>query len=411
MRKFVLKKEKIILLIFTIAFFLLFLNDHTIYSVFFDNYTSILTVIAALLFIIGIFLVGKIYSNVKFWISIVLWLICVTISCVLYGVNRMYYVRIVYWFVVIFSITSIYLCGIDFKKIFYNVAKIFLIWALVNYCINLYGIEKLPITDTASELLYKWYDVNLYQFFFSKCFSHLTIGGMSFLRLDRPFGEPGIAQMYFNFAILYILFCSNEKKSKKNFWLVLFSAGSLLSFSLTGYIIYLFLFLVYFYKKKRYSLVFIMSFISFIIVLLMFTAKTETFSYSDRSADLRLMLNTIMTNLPFGIGLGNANSIDRAMFNELGDLSVGFYCGLLYPLSEYGLFGLLYYFILLYSIFHFSREKEACVAFAIYILITLFTEPQADEPFIVAFLISGLVLYSEEKKYNFDIPKLTIGEE
>ena len=213
-------KNRVIGIILTIAFILLFLNDHTVYSVFFDNYTSKFTIVSACLFVIAFLLVGKIYTNWKFWISFSLWIFCVTISCLLYGFNRMYFVRVVYWLVIVFSISSMYLAKIDFRNIFYNVARVFLIWALLNYVVNLLGLNIFPITATSTEQLYNWYNVDLYVFLFSKCYSHIYLGNISILRLDRPFGEPGIAQMYFNYAIVYLLFLSKQTKYKKVFWFI-----------------------------------------------------------------------------------------------------------------------------------------------------------------------------------------------
>ena len=79
-----------------------------------------------------------------------------------------------------------------------------------------------------------------------------------------------------------------------------------------------------------------------------------------------------------------------------------FIAGLLYPLAQYGIFGLVYYYALYKSILHLDNykgeNKISQVAFAVFILMTLLTEPQADEPIILCFIFDGIIRWIKNEK-------------
>ena len=389
------KKRALINIFATLSLFFLFLNDHTVYSVFFDSITSIFTILSVFFLGICLLIVRKIYAEVNFYFILFLWSISVLISCLWYGLTRIVYVRFAYWMLVVLFVTTIYIANVDFKKILYNVVRIYVIWSLVNYLLNITFLEYLPITATSSKLLYNWYNINLYGHLFSKSYTHLTIGNLSILRLDRPFGEPGIAQMYFNFGFIYA--CFFEKKYKKKiFWIFVFTLGIVLSCSLTGYVIYFVLSMIYFLSinKKTYFIVF--GTIAIIVFLVMLIDKFGTISYEDRSQDLIFMFNTIIDNFPLGIGLGNTSTLKHNVIESTGEVSIGFYCGLLYPFAQFGIFGFIYYYFMFREISHFYINKYVCMSFGFFLLITLFTEPQADEPFIMIFIIDSVLKLVEK---------------
>ncbi len=391
---------KKIISFFSVVFFIfIFLNNHTIYSLSFENSGDIFLIVAILSLFVVILLTQKLYFNKKFYTIILFWFISVAIPCLLSGITRLSIVRCCYWFALLIMIGCLYVAKIDYKKIFYIVCKIFCIWSLLCYFYTIFNLDFLPVTNVATEKMYNWFTVNLYGYVISNPLSHFSFGNISFLRLDRPFGEPGIAQMYFNFGLIYSLFIEKNKKSK-NIWSLIFILSVLLSFSTTGILILLTIVLIYIIMKKKYFILFPMFLIAATIACIMIYQKKGTVSYEDRSGDIMFMLKTIFNNLPFGIGIGNTDLLEHNIIASTGTVSIGFYCGLLYPLAEYGILGIVYYIILFNSFKKFSENKYLRIAFSMFVIFTLFTEPDADECFIIAFLYSGLIEFCKLNNQN-----------
>ncbi|MGN0807263.1 MAG: hypothetical protein ACI4MN_02320 [Candidatus Coproplasma sp.] len=392
-----LNKKQLIMFFSTLAFLFLFLNDHTVYSVFFEKTTDYFLIIAVIFATIAIFLSGKLYASLNYWGILFIWGALILMSCLSYGLTSMVLVRFSYWIFVAIVISVLYVQNIDYKKCFYNICKVFCVWGLLCYFYEAFNLSFLPVTHVSDNLLYNWFEVELYGFIISKPFTHISIGSLSLLRLDRPFGEPGIAQMYFNFGLLYCLFINSDKKHRK-LWIFLFSISTLLSFSLIGYVIFFFIIISYCVYKKRYSLLLFLSIIASILMIFMIVNKMDSVSYEDRTQDFVFMFETIFNNLPLGIGLGNTDTLQHYEIASTGQVSIGFYCGLLYPFAQFGIFGIIYYIALAWAIKYFSKNKYTCFAFAAFILFTLLTEPQADEPIIVVFLFDALIRRIEQKK-------------
>lgn len=387
---------------FSILFFLfIFLNDHTIYSDFFGSVGSVFLIIATISLAIVCVLSRKMYSNNKMWLILLLWLFSVLIPCLMAGITKLVYVRICYWTASLIALLVLYKNNIDYKEVLLNVVKILCIWCLINYLYTILEFDFLPVTNVSDELLYNWYSVELNGFLIYKNLVSFTFGTLKIIKLYSPLGEPGIACMYFNFAVMYILFFQ-EKNKRNKIWLFIFSLAIFLSVSLIGIIVYFAILMYYMFYRKQYALIFVFGIISVAIAMVLIIQKIGTLSYTNRTSDFGFMYNTIINNLPFGIGLGNIDSLEKTLTIAYETEGVGFYCGLLYPLAQFGVFGLVYYFMMLKSIKFFSEIKYARNAFALYILLTLLTQPQADECFIVCFLFSGLILYTNKrmrKKY------------
>lgn len=389
-------KERTLRILSVLFFIFIFLNDTTVYNVYFEEFSDIFIIFSCIVLFIFIIITGKIFVNLKYWAFIIFWLFTVTLSCSLAGISRMFYIRICYWTVTVLMITHMYIAKINFKSILYSVCKIFCIWCLICYFYTSLELSFLPITHTSDKLAYNFYQINLHGFFISNPISHMTIPGIfSLYRLDRPFGEPGIAQIFMNYGIIYYFFFSSQNKKEK-IWFCLFTIGSILTFSLTGYIILLSIFMLKIYKEKKYMLFFFFAIIAGFIAAVMIAQKITTFSYSDRTNDYSVMMKTIVDNLPFGIGIGNVSKFSNLEVQDKSELSIGFYCGLLYPLMQYGILGIVYYYALYKSIKYISytdskEKKISNIAFLVFVMITLLTEPQADEPIIVSFIFDGLI--------------------
>ena len=316
------------------------------------------------------------------------------LCCCLTGLNNFVFVRLSYWSVILLVICILKASDVDYVEVLFLVTKIYCIWGLICYLYTLLNLSFLPTTNVSTSLLYKWYKIELFGFVISKPITHLTLGAVSLLRLDRPFGEPGIAQMYYNFGLICVLFYFQKIKKKWSnwVWMILFSIAIILSFSLTGYFIYLVIIMVYLLSRKMYKLFSLFVLLALAVAYTMVTQKVDTVSYSDRLQDYSFMFNTIFQNLPFGIGIGNTGMLEHYVVAQTGEKAIGFYCGLLYPLAQYGFLGFFYYYVLIRSGRHFSKNIYTNVALIIYLILTLLTEPQAEEPFIVCILLGGLLL-------------------
>ena len=224
----------------------------------------------------------------------------------------------------------------------------------------------------------------------------------SIYRLDRPFGEPGIAQIFMNYGIIYNLFFINKNERQRK-WIILFVIGSILSFSLIGYLILLFIIFLKLFREKKYGMCLVCIVPAVIIGSIMVIQKMTTLSYNDRVNDYSFMFETIVENFPFGIGIGHTGELEHTIL-ENDSTSIGFYCGVLYPLAQYGIFGLIYYWALFKGIHNIINnqtryeKKFSNIIFAIFIVLTLLTEPQADEPLILCFIFDGLQRYFNTKK-------------
>ena len=389
-----IKKSKIVFLLSVLFFFFLFLNDNTIYSMYFRNISSSFLVLSVVFLILLFFVSRKILFVKRFFIFVSIWLLSIFLCCCLTGLNNFVFVRLSYWSVILLVICILKASDVDYVEVLFLVTKIYCIWGLICYLYTLLNWSFLPTTNVSTSLLYKWYKIELFGFVISKPITHLTLGAVSLLRLDRPFGEPGIAQMYYNFGLICVLFYFQKIKKKWSnwVWMILFSIAIILSFSLTGYFIYLVIIMVYLLSRKMYKLFSLFVLLALAVAYTMVTQKVDTVSYSDRLQDYSFMFNTIFQNLPFGIGIGNTGMLEHYVVAQTGEKAIGFYCGLLYPLAQYGFLGFFYYYVLIRSGRHFSKNIYTNVALIIYLILTLLTEPQAEEPFIVCILLGGLLL-------------------
>jgi len=389
-----IKKSKIVFTLSVVFFLFLFLNDNTIYSLYFRNYSSMFLLLSIVVLFFLLFISHKILLIKRYMTFIFVWLLAVLLSCCLNGLNNFVFVRLSYWSVVLVAICVIKANGIDYIEVLYVITKVYCVWGLICYLYTVFNFSFIPVTDVSSSLLYKWYKIELYGYIISKPITHLSVGSISLLRLDRPFGEPGIAQMYYNFGLLCNLFYFNNMKQKKVkwFWFILFSLATILSFSLTGYFIYLVIIMIYLLYRKKRKLFLLFLLLSLVVAYTMVTQKVDTVSYSDRLQDYTFMFDAIIHNLPFGIGIGNTGNLDHYIVAETGEKAIGFYCGLLYPLAQYGFLGFFYYYVFIRTGKSFSNNIYANVVFWVYMSLTLLTEPQAEEPFIMCLLFGGLLL-------------------
>ena len=395
-------KNNLVIFFSTIFIFFILLNDHTFYSDYFDNISTLFLVLSFASLLVVVCLIHKMFLNPTLLIIVLVWSLCVLIPCVIAGANRMLFVRFAYWITIFIFLCLLHSGKVDYKIVLFKVFKIYCIWCLITYFYCIFNLDFLPKTLTSDKLLYNWYSVDFYGWIIYKPVVKFTIGDFSVIKLYSPFGEPGLVQMYFNFSLIYLLYFKETKTIKRRkIWIFLFAISILLSFSMIGIVIMMISFIFYFKKKKRYILLVLAAAIGIVVFTQLIYQKIGTDSFGQRSNDYLIMFDEIEKNFPFGIGLGNISSLDYSK-NQINQYyeSFGFYSGLLYPILQYGIFGFAYYIMLVVALCRFSKNNTTNFVFASFLLLTLLTQPQADECFILMFLFQGAISISVNKNYQ-----------
>ena len=378
----------------SILFFLfIFLNDHTVFSDFFETSSTYFLVLATLLLLISVFSSGKLYSNKKMWLFFLSWAVSVLIPCVLAGLTSLVFVRFCYWFALLLMLLVLEYAGIDYRDILLETVKILCIWCYICYFYTLLGFDFLPVTNVSKSLLYNWFKVELHGYIIYENLVPFSLGTISIIKLYSPLGEPGIASMYFNFAIIWLLFFKDNADKSNKRWTYLFSIAVLLSLSMIGILVLFAVYTIYAVKKGKALAIIFLSITIVVASTILIIQKLSTESYTQRSNDYIVMYKVITKSLPFGIGLGNIDT-SASLLSSTSE-TVGFYCGLLYPLAQYGLFGSIYYYVMCVACCKFSDDGFSRAAFLVFFFLTLLTQPQADECFILAFLFSGVIRSSK----------------
>lgn len=385
----VLNRKKYLSSLSSLFFLFIFLNDHTIFSDFFDQTSTYFLLIATSLIILSLLISKKLHSNNIMWKFFICWLCTVILPCIVAGITNLFFVRICYWFATLIMLLILKYNSIDYMGVLFKTIKIFCVWTLICYIYTILDCNFLPISNVSNDLLYNWYNVELHGYVIYKNLVTFSLGNFSIIKLYSPLGEPGIACMYFNFAVLYLLFFNKNEKEKR--WFLIISLAIVLSFSLIGIAIFCAILAYYALYRKKYKYLFLFSFLAIIPISILVIQKLTTLSFTNRTSDYVFMFNTIKDNFPFGIGLGNIDNLDKTLTIAYDTEAVGFYCGLLYPLAQYGIFGFFYYYVMHMTFSEYSKSKYIRIAFSIYFLLTLLTQPQADECFILIFLFSGVI--------------------
>lgn len=387
-----------IFLKYTSAFFFLFLflNDHTFYSDFFGSTSKYFLTISTFFLILTLFIARKIYTNGKMWMYFLGWTVAVFVPCLVSGITSLVFVRFCYWTVLLLMLLVLEKADIDYRESLFFVTKIFCVWCFICYLYTLLEFDFLPVTNVSGKLLYNWFNVELNGYFIYKNLVKFSLGGLSIIKLYSPLGEPGIACMYFNFAIIWLLFFTDTNHKNNRKWIILFSSAIILSLSMIGIIVFFSILITYLYKKNKIKLALLLVIPIIILSLILIIQKLSTESFIQRTSDYVLMSSVIIDSFPFGIGLGNIDSIQPSMLGIDVEL-VGFYCGLLYPLAQYGVLGIYYYYMLFIAFKNFSNNTFGRYAFLIYFFLTLLTQPQAEECFILSFIFAGIIRHCRRR--------------
>lgn len=376
------------------------LINATYFSYYFDKISIIFSILGCALFIVILIISNSLSKNIMYYLTVGLFFILMFLSSLYFEISRELILKLIYLSVIFITISIVQSSKLNYLDILFTVCKIFAAWILINHIINFTIYDYLPTTSVSSELMYNYYQIETKCFIFFRNFSGFNIGNLNLYRACAPFGEPGIAQIYLNFGLIYALY--NYRCKNRFFWIALFSIAVMLGLSLIGVLITLIVFLIYVLYKRKYKIFIFLIALSLMCMIIMIYEKNDTFSYFSRIDDYEFMFYIIKDLFPFGTGVGNApllyNDIKNQIYHTIG--TTGYYCGLLYPLMEMGIFGILYYVMLMMVLFGYSKNCFERISIFVLITITLLTEPQYNNTFILGIIFSSVYIFYRDKMYN-----------
>lgn len=231
------------------------------------------------------------------------------------------------WFVMFFS-SVLYLEHIQYSFIefLYKATVIISYFSLFMFvAIELFGIE-FPYRVAGNPYLPFW----VYWGGFSIFTGHpFNVFGLQFYRLASIFWEPGIYQIFLNIALYYCFFYCSRKKGIPFISLII---NLLLTFSTTGYCIFVIIVALWIsrnkiFSKYKYLMLIIGGTIAVLLVyFIVLDKKTGAYSgsYNTRISDLIIGLQIFKQgNILFGIGYNNTGifettqGLDRGSSNGL----------------------------------------------------------------------------------------------
>lgn len=269
----------------------------------------------------------------------------------------------------------------DLGKYFYNCIILFAIIVLVYFtAIHILGI-KLPyriVYNTNGTLYY------MYSYFYLETFE--TSNEFSY-RLSGFFWEPGVLQIYLNYALYRYLFCDQKKNIA---CLVLIIVSLVFCFSTAGYLVAMLLLVFKMWLDSKFSKtskiilsVPIIAVTVFMIILIISTKRNslDVSSYDARLGDLLIGLKLFFKHFFIGAGFNN-----MSVYTEAAGRSRGNSNGLIQIMFTMGIAGLTVY--VLPFIINFKRlcngiEKRNYLIYCFFLVITSMTEPMYLFPFVL----------------------------
>ena len=228
----------------------------------------------------------------------------------------------------------------------------------------------------------------LYALVFMRLYQSMTIMGTEVNKLSYPLYEAGIAEIFTNYCVFYMLYYGRKKKFRI-VGIVFFVITSFLTFSLIGIITLFVILALYFIRTKRVISILFFIAIAFFVCSYFIIEKLDSSSYNERTNDYNYIFKIIIDNFPFGIGLGNLESVQDY---SSSDTSVGFYSGLFSPLAYIGVFSVVYYYGLIKCLVNMLNERGffGRLSFSILIILALLTQPIAFISIMNVIIINGL---------------------
>ena len=249
--------------------------------------------------------------------------------------------------------------------------------------------------------------------------SAINIGGTWILRNNSIFWEPGLYQIFLNFALYAYLFLDISKK-RKHLTIILLSILS--TFSATGIILATMLVVYYIIQKqsntkKNIPLKLIISIILLVAVtsvsgiILSEKSQSSVQSFQSRTSDIELGLMAFIQKPIIGHGYFNEDVFFslQTRSNVYWHHERGNSNGLINLAYMQGLIGLIIYFFPLVYSKSFYRKRSDKIAFLMFFLISNMTAPLYQTAFMILWvgLSYGSIFVHVSNKY--DIPKRNVS--
>lgn len=271
--------------------------------------------------------------------------------------------------------------GIDLGRILYRCILAIALIAIVSFLyVDIIGTVSPVSVVTSGDLSYSEYS----PFFYEAGMYSTSVLGLSFTRLAGPFWEPGVFQIYLNFALYRLLFFENKRKR----FLVLILVCIALTMSTTGYLLAAILILLYAIRKIDSEKGRFLSLVPVTMAILLIAfqligskaGSANSVSYDLRISDIQVGLNLLAQNPLLGTGYMN-----EIQFLATQGLNRGSSNGLITWFYSMGVMGLIFAvapFLINGARLRTSDARIPYVAFVIFFILSNMTEPVYMTPFI-----------------------------
>lgn len=368
---------------------------------------EIIFIILSIPIIINVFLLKKYFIKLMIFFLILLnYLILNSLNYHQTWVNLLRYILIL--FILTIIVIQSYRKSIQLHEILYRIILFIATYSMVFYI--LIAVIKLPIgyNIVNSPGLPNYY--NYFNIYYIA--SSTNIFGNFILRNSSIFWEPGVYQIYLNFALYVFLFLKKSKK-KSHFILIVISIIS--TFSTTGIILALFIIINKYYKsmgmntskKQMTFIVFILLlFVSINISISVISNKKQNSqqSYDSRFSDFKIPLKLFYTKPLLGYGYANQDIfyVSQQQQNVYWDTNRGGSNGLLNFLYQQGILGMVLIIFPFFNEWKNSGDKKNIKkTFIIFYFISCSTEPVLVTTFMTLWLGTSYAQYFLKK--NFEV--------
>lgn len=350
------------------------------------KYSYIVNFIIILLsFIVG----GKFFLNKTSIIVLLSLLTYIYINNIVYPntfvESVLFSIRVLAIFMLIYAIKKNKIEGL---KIITNIIFSISFLSLILYLLKYFFLIQLPFQEI--EILNKTYKI--YLFLLSTV--PIRIWGIRIYRNASIFWEPGVFQIYLNFALVYLLFV----KKKINFFKIIIILISIITtmsttgIFLSGLIITL---KIIFFKVKsvtyligKFILIIFVMFILIPFIVYFSYDKIGSISYSYRIIDILISIKLWSEKLIFGWGFLNYD-----IFRQRTGLTRGNSNGLFSLLYQGGIFMFTLYFtpIFIYILNISKSNRQFSLALLVFVIISNLTAPIIYSNFIIIFVAYGSI--------------------
>lgn len=292
--------------------------------------------------------------------------------------------RLIYFICFLLFLKAVYDNEIDIFKVLYKCILVIVLISIFYYIVL--HVFNIPLSFntiiTNNNIKY-----NMYSFLYyenpQSSFTHN-------LRLSGPFWEPGILQIYINFAVFYCLYIDSKINKKALLFLII---SLIICYSTSGYLFCIILFAIKlgFSERVNNKTKFFIAIPAFLIgiitiIYLLYTKKNglDVDSYNARVSDLLIGLEIFINNIFVGTGFNNLDIYTSITGKNRGNSN-----GLIQLMYTTGIVGILVYFYPFYYNVKNSISGKKRLSNLVYILFFIFanmTEPLYHYP-IMIFLV------------------------